>query len=82
MHTIIISCVMNFFLPASLCDVLCGVCAQKDVAGVLAEAGVLGDEAEVAEVGRVKAAEGDVLQAVEVVLRGRAVVDTAAAVLE
>ena len=42
----------------------------------LAESGVLGDEAEVAEVGGVEAAEGDVLQAVEVVLRRGAVVAT------
>ena len=40
----------------------------------LAEPGMLGDEAEVAEVGGVEAAEGHVLQAVEVVLRRRAVV--------
>ena len=64
-------------VPASLRDVLRGVRAEEDVAGVLAESGVLGDEAEVAEVGGVEAAEGDILQAVEVVLRRRAVVATA-----
>ena len=45
-----------------------------DGSSSLAEHGVLGDEAEVAEVGGVEAAEGDVLQAVEVVLRRGAVV--------
>ena len=63
-------------VPAGLCHVLRGVCADEHVAGVLAEARVLGHEAEVAEVGRVEAAEGHVLQVVEVVLRGRAVVAT------
>ena len=45
-----------------------------DGSSSLAEHGVLGDEAEVAEVGGVEAAEGHVLQAVEVVLRRGAVV--------
>ena len=58
-----------------------GVCADEHVAGVLAEARVLGHEAEVAEVGRVEAAEGHVPKAVEVVLRGRAVVVAATAAL-
>ena len=70
-------------VPASLRDVLRGVClSEEDVAGGLAEAGMLGDEAEVAEVGRVEAAEGHVPKAVEVVLRGRAVVATAPALLK